>query len=692
MDTAISDPLVGRILEQRYLVETRIARGGMATVYQALDTRLDRTIALKVMHPAFTEDADFVNRFIREARSAARLSHPNVVAVFDQGMDDGTVFLAMEYVEGRTLRDVLREHGPLTPRQAFAVLGPMLAALAAAHEAGLVHRDVKPENVLLADDGRVKVADFGLARVVSAQTTSNSSTLLMGTVAYLSPEQVERGAADSRSDVYSAGIVLYELLTGYKPFDGDIPIQVAYQHVYNDVPAPSSLIPGLSPRLDALVARATARDPAQRPGDAGQFLAEVAVAHDAMADEELDAGGDADEFPAGTENPPAEDMLADEMLAGSWTAAQATGAALLPAGVGAGGAQAGPAIVSGLAATDVELELTGGMLADASHETAIVPRPFGGPPRADQPPRPPRRSEPRGDRPEQRKGLIAIGIVLAIALIVSLGAWWLGSGGYSTVPNVIGKSQAEATRMAADAGLKIRYAAERVYSDSVPADRIARTKPAAGERARKGSEFVLYLSRGPQLFRVPKLVGLTREQAEAELTKAHLAVGEVTEEYNGTVAAGQIIATTPVAGSPLARDGTVDLVVSKGPDEVDVPNVMGQSAEDASNALRAAGLNPEVIEEATDQQWLGIVFFQDPAAGTVPRGTKITIKVGKAAQLVTVPNLQGMQVADARRELRRLGLEVNVTNLGGKNAHVINQLPGAGAQVPEGSEVSIWAV
>ena len=424
------------------------------------------------------------------------------------------------------------------------------------------------------------------------------------------------------------------------------------------------------------MARATARDPAQRPGDAGQFLAEVAVAHDAMTDEELDAG-DPDEFPAGTENPPADDTLAGEMLAGSWTAAQA----------------AGPAIVSGLAATDVELELTGGMLADASHETAIVPRPFGGPPRADPPPRPPRRSEPRGDRPEQRKGLIAIGIVLAIALIVSLGAWWLGSGGYSTVPNVIGKSQAEATKMAADAGLKIRYAAERVYSDSVPADRIARTEPAAGERARKGSEFVLYLSRGPQLFRVPKLVGLTREQAEAELTKAHLAVGEVTEEYNGTVAAGQVIATTPVAGSPLARDGVVDLVVSKGPDEVDVPNVMGQSTEDASNALRAAGLNPEVIEEVTDQQqWFGIVFFQDPASGTVPRGTKITIKVGKEAQLVTVPDLIEMQVAQARRELRRLGLVANVTNLGGKNAHVINQVPGAGTQVPEGSEVSIWAL
>ncbi|MEP6760580.1 MAG: protein kinase, partial [Sporichthyaceae bacterium] len=246
MDTTLQDPLVGRVLDGRYHVESRLARGGMATVYLALDRRLDRTIAVKVMHPQLAEDEEFVSRFIREAKSAARLSHPNVVAVYDQGADDGAVFLAMEHVAGRTLRDLMREKGRLSPRQTLEIMESVLAALGAAHHAGIVHRDVKPENVLLADDGRIKVADFGLARAVSGGTNHTSATgVLMGTVAYLSPEQVERGVADPRSDVYAAGILMFEMLTGAKPYDGETAIQVAYRHVHDDVPAPSSMVPGL---------------------------------------------------------------------------------------------------------------------------------------------------------------------------------------------------------------------------------------------------------------------------------------------------------------------------------------------------------------------------------------------------------------------------------------------------------------
>ena len=267
MDTTVSDPLVGQLLDGRYHVGPRLARGGMATVYEAHDNRLDRTIALKVMHPSLADDEEFVSRFIREAHSAARLSHPNVVAVYDQGADQGHVFLAMELVRGRTLRDLIRESGHLSPRQALEVLEPMLAALGAAHQAGLIHRDVKPENVLLSDDDRVKVADFGLARAVTGATShTTASGVLMGTVAYLSPEQVTRGVADPRSDVYAAGILLYEMLTGSKPYDGETAIQVAYRHVHDDVPPPSALVPGLPAELDQLVARATSRDPDGRPG------------------------------------------------------------------------------------------------------------------------------------------------------------------------------------------------------------------------------------------------------------------------------------------------------------------------------------------------------------------------------------------------------------------------------------------
>ncbi|MDQ4007485.1 MAG: protein kinase, partial [Actinomycetota bacterium] len=272
MDTTAADPLVGTLLDGRYRVGPRIARGGMATVYEATDTRLDRVVAVKVLHSGYAEDESFVSRFIREARSAARLAHPNVVGVFDQGDDAGTLFLAMEYVPGCTLRDLMRQQGPLSPARAVALLEPVLSALAAAHDAGLVHRDVKPENVLLTDDGRVKVADFGLARAVTTATNTATTGVLLGTVSYLAPELVTDGTADARSDVYSVGVLLYELLTGRKPHQGETPIQVAYKHVHEDVPPPSASVEGIPPYVDALVARVTARQRDARPADAKVLL------------------------------------------------------------------------------------------------------------------------------------------------------------------------------------------------------------------------------------------------------------------------------------------------------------------------------------------------------------------------------------------------------------------------------------
>ncbi len=264
----VSDPLIGRLLDGRYLVGPRVARGGMATVYEATDTRLDRTVAVKVMHAGLGDDDEFARRFRREAQAAARLAHHNVVAVFDQGDDDGTLFLVMEYVPGITLRDLIRSEAPMSPVRALTVIEPVLSALGAAHRAGMIHRDVKPENVLLADDGRVKVADFGLARAVNSETQHTSTGVLIGTVSYLSPELVVDGRADARADVYAAGVLIYEMLTGQKPHQADSPIQVAYKHVHEDIPPPSRLMPSLPPYVDALVARATARDTSLRPADA----------------------------------------------------------------------------------------------------------------------------------------------------------------------------------------------------------------------------------------------------------------------------------------------------------------------------------------------------------------------------------------------------------------------------------------
>ncbi|NEC74657.1 protein kinase domain-containing protein, partial [Streptomyces rochei] len=287
MDTTLQDPLVGQVLDGRYRVEARIAVGGMATVYRAVDTRLDRVLALKVMHPTLATDATFVERFIREAKSVARLDHPNVVQVFDQGAEGAYVYLAMEYVAGCTLRDVLRERGALRPRAALDILEPVLAALGAAHRAGFVHRDMKPENVLIGDDGRVKVADFGLVRAVDTVTSTTGAVL--GTVSYLAPEQIEQGAADPRVDVYACGVVLYEMLTGGKPHEGDSPAQVLYKHLHEDVPPPSAAVPGMAYELDELVASATARTPEIRPHDAVALLALTREARAALTDEQLDA-------------------------------------------------------------------------------------------------------------------------------------------------------------------------------------------------------------------------------------------------------------------------------------------------------------------------------------------------------------------------------------------------------------------
>ena len=264
MDDTLADPLTGRLLDGRYAVTARIAHGGMATVYRATDTRLDREVALKVMHAELARDEEFVRRFIGEAKSVARLSHQNVVAVFDQGADGPYLYLAMEYVPGRTLKELLRDSGRFPPATALEIMAGVLDGLAAAHASGIVHRDVKPENVLVTADGRVKVADFGLARALSVAGHTRAG-LLIGTVAYVPPEQVTGGTTGPRGDVYSAGVMLFELLTGRQPFTGDTPLSIAYQHVNTDVPAPSAMAPGIGAPVDQIVLAATSRDQAQRP-------------------------------------------------------------------------------------------------------------------------------------------------------------------------------------------------------------------------------------------------------------------------------------------------------------------------------------------------------------------------------------------------------------------------------------------
>lgn len=624
MDTTVKDPLVGRVLDGRYHVKSRMARGGMATVYEAVDSRLDRTVALKVMHPGLAEDEEFVSRFIREAKSAARLSHPNVVAVYDQGADDGHVFLAMEHVRGRTLRDLLREAGRLNPRQALDVLEPMLAALGAAHQAGIVHRDVKPENVLLSDDGRVKVADFGLARAVANATSHTTSGILMGTVGYLSPEQVERGVADPRSDVYAAGILLFEMLTGDKPYDGETALQIAYRHVHDDVPPPSRFVPGLPAELDALVVRATSRDPDKRPADARRFLTEVVAARHAMSEEEL-----------------------------------------------------GP----------VGRPLSA--LNDSDH-TMIVP--LGGTPPMGVPRTVARRGDTgpvRGPRQRRRRGPIALLIVLILAAALAGAGWYYGLGPGSDVntPSLLKLTYSQAKTKAAGAGLSVKVVS-RAYDEIVAVGTVVATDPKPNAGINKNGQIGLTLSKGPERHDVPALTDKTADEATQILTDNHLTVGAPTQAYSDTVAPGSVIETVPPEGTPLKRDASVALVVSKGVEPVAVPDVTGKSLADAKTALKDAGLRGKVTAQNYDDLVAaGDVISQAPKDGQAPKGSPVQLVVSKGPPLVDVPDVVGRSVGDATAILQNAGFHVRAAGFG--NGTVFRQSP-SGGQAPKGSTVTLF--
>ncbi|MBA3232939.1 MAG: Stk1 family PASTA domain-containing Ser/Thr kinase, partial [Propionibacteriales bacterium] len=579
MDTTVTDPLVGRLVDGRYRVGARLARGGMAVVYQAVDARLDRTVALKVMHPGLAEDEEFVSRFIREAKSAARLSHPNVVAVYDQGADDGHVFLAMEHVAGRTLRDLLRDRGWLTPRQALDVLEPVLAALGAAHQAGLVHRDVKPENVLLADDGRVKVADFGLARAVSSSTSHTTSGILMGTVGYLSPEQVERGAADARSDVYAAGILLFEMLTGVKPYDGDSAIQVAYRHVHDDVPAPSTVRPGVPAELDALVVHATSRNPDLRPADARRFLTDVVRARRDLSDGELDADPRAAhtlvvplEGPAAAPAKPRSGRSAREPDAQAPPARRRRRGLLvlllvLALAAGLSGAAwyyaEGP---GSFVRTPSLLKLSVAEAKTKAAERGLSVRVDGRGFDEVIPAGHVLRTDPRQGQDITQNGVINLTLSK-------------GPERYE-VPEVAGARAAEARGLLETQHLSVGTP-EREFSRTVAKGLVIRSNPAAGTPLKRDTAVTLVISRGRPPVEVPDVTEQSLDQARAVLEDAQLRSKVVDEKYDKDVPEGAVISQSPQGGT-TPENSVVSLVVSKGPPLVDVPDVVGKPINEAS--------------------------------------------------------------------------------------------------------------
>jgi len=603
----------------------------MATVYVALDQRLDRQVALKVMRPDLARDETFVSRFRREARSAAKLSHPNVVAVYDQGEDDGHMFLAMELVNGLTLRQVMQAEGPLTPRAALDILDPVLQALGAAHSAGLIHRDVKPENVILRDDGTVKVADFGLARAIDTVTSTAQTGVLLGTVAYLSPEQVERGVADARSDVYAAGLLLFEMLTGTKAFIGDSPIHVAYQHVHSSVPAPSSRVNTVPVELDLLVARASARDPDNRPRDANEMLAEMRQARRGLTTAELD---------------------------------------LRPVGIG-GSAPASSTIALPRAESLQPATAPRRPWAERLGLRRLLPRDL------------------KGRRPNRRVALIAL-ILLATAMAL----WFFvaGPGATTTVPTVRGL-----TMQAAEGALNLAHLSPKVvraFDETVKAGVVIASDPAAGREVGQGSTVTLTVSQGSERYGVPQLGGRSQAEAEQRLTEARLTVGTISQAFSETVPQGQVISTSPTAGSSVKRATAVALVISKGRQPITIQDWTGQPANQAFKTLSDAKLKVD----ATKQDWSdtvpkGSVISQTPATGTLFQGDLVTLVVSKGPQFVVVPDVFGRQEGEARSILEGLGFTVKIDRIaGGLFGTVRFQSIPSGTPAPTGSTITLSVV
>lgn len=600
-----ADPLIGRLVDGRYRVRARIARGGMATVYVATDLRLERRIALKVMHGHLSDDTVFQSRFVQEARSAARLADPHVVNVFDQGQDGDMAYLVMEYLPGITLRELLREQRRLTIPQAITIMDAILSGLAAAHRAGIIHRDVKPENVLLAEDGRIKIGDFGLARATTANTATGAQ--LLGTIAYLAPELVTRGTADARSDIYSLGIMLYEMLVGEQPYKGEQPMQIAFQHATDSVPRPSVKNPGVPEQLDELVLWATEKTPDDRPSDAREML-------ERLREIERDLG------------------IAPQV-------ARTLSTSIIRDEQGAAG--------SGDLTQVLPVAMTGPTASVDDSDNASRLR--------------------TATRRRSRRGAFLVVVVLLLAALAGGAGWWFGSGPGSQVAiaDVASRSFAEAQQILAEQTLQAVQ--KDVYDLDIPAGVVVGTEPGAGSRVDQESTVDVLVSLGPQPHDVQALVGVSAPDARGILSGNNLSVTDPDESYFTDAADGTVIEVriTPRAGGEptdcsqgctVLEGDTAALSVSLGP----VPDVSGQSVDAATATLSAKSLTVAgTVEEFNDDYSAGeVIGIADRDGGGSWRpGDSMTLIVSKGPQPIEVPKVVGLTIRDALSKLEDVGLK-----------------------------------
>jgi serine/threonine-protein kinase len=624
------------VIDGRYRVLHKLGSGGMADVYCAEDTHLGRRIAMKLLHRRFAQDTEFVERFRREASAAAGLQHPNVVGVYDRGQFEDTYYIAMEYCEGRSLKDVIRAESPLDVRRAIAITKQILLAARFAHRRNVIHRDLKPHNVILDAEGTVKVADFGIARAGASDITQAGA--IMGTAQYLSPEQAQGRPVTEASDVYSVGVVLYELLTGQAPFEGESAVAIALKHVNQQPPPPRDLIPSISTELNAVVLKALAKDTDDRYPDAESFLRDLEA-----VEARLDRG------PADTES----------------TAVFAPVVAGMPP-------TAGPT---------------------APVPTAVAPpAPIDRPPTVEAevidvlPPAPP--GLPPGGERGRSKRWIWPAALLALAALGMIGFFALSSPNQVSVPIVVGQTLDSARTEIERAGLQVDV---RRRADRAPRDIIFDQAPNAGSKIDDGSTVAVFVSNGPGTVKVPDVVGIAEADAKRRVRAAGLRA-QVQRESSVKVPIGIVIRTDPSAGRPVDRRSEVTLVVSSGPEQVAVPDVTGQDEQQAVAALREKGLTAVVREKASTEP-AGTVVSQSPVGGQqIDQGSTVTIFVSNG-KIKAVPDVIGSSQADAESQITDAGftpaIRTRPTDLPDEDGIVLSQSPRGGVERREGSTITL---
>jgi eukaryotic-like serine/threonine-protein kinase len=638
--------LTGELIDGRYQLIRQMAAGGMATIYEALDTRLDRRVAVKIMHPHLAQDEQFVERFIREAKAAAALSHPNIVSVQDQGWNQKgspAVFLVMELVEGHTLRDYLNEQGALAIADGIKFLLPVLSALAAAHKLGIVHRDIKPDNILISKEGRIKIADFGLAKgPLLGNTMTAESSIVLGSVSYLSPEQVQRGIADARSDIYSAGITAFEIFTGEKPFSGDEPIQIAYMHVNERVPLMSTRRSGIPPELDQLIYRATNSDPDARPRDGAEFHQALTAISQSLDPSQKQLSLELD-IPIAPMRPASKKPNRRER------------------------ARIEKEKTLALKKSDGAEE---GKKSVGKETTAQL------------------RKKRKVSKRVRRNRYIAAGLAITLGIV----GWYalVGPGSKVVVPSIVGATEKEATKALGPLGLTL-VVSEKRFDEEIKSGQIIESQPAGGGKIDPGGAVKAIVSKGPERYEIPSLVGLTPEAAVNLLAKLPVTVGELKEVFNDRTPKGFVISSSPESGEKVRRDATVDLLISKGVETIDVASYVSKSADQALNELTEAGFDVDTKEQFSESVLAGAVISQVPSGGApLQKGAKISLIISKGSQFVFIPNVFSLSEAKARAALTDLELKVEVKKIGAKKVKsVTNISPKVGTKVKRGSKVTI---